>query len=75
MVRVYLNGRAMHVPSKVEGHYAVRGWLGIQRGWHVCRETEPETFLVFAKGHEFKDGESYITENGSALFQELPNDP
>jgi len=70
MVRVYLNDQPMHVPRKVKGHYAVRGWLGIARGWCVTLETRPREGLVFADGHEFYQDERYVTTNGVHLFTE-----
>ena len=66
MIKVFLNGRAMHVPKKVEGHYAVRGWLGIQRGWSVGRAGAPlGELLVFERGHEFAEGDRYVTRSGA----------
>ena len=70
MVRVFLNNRPMHVPQRVDGHYAVRGWLGIARGHSVALENRPHDLLVFEKGHDFHQDERYVTEDGSYLFTE-----
>jgi hypothetical protein len=74
MVRVYLDGHPIHVPRRVKGHYAVRGWLGVSRGWSVAPEDRPHEPLVFRKGHDFRDGERYVTQSGVYLFPALKDE-
>lgn len=74
-VTVWYDGRPLVVPRVVEGHYAVRGWLGVPRGLDVARELgdtgkadgEP---LSFETGHEFVNGESYVSVGADAFIMD-----
>ncbi|HET99734.1 hypothetical protein LCGC14_0273140 [marine sediment metagenome] len=65
-VRIWLDGKQLYVPHRVDCHWAVRGALGIQRGLGVARElgetTKPDGgALLFRDGWEFKQDERYVT--------------
>lgn len=69
-VVVYLDGQPLVVPDRVDCHWAARGALGLQRGVAVAREEERATRLEFESGHEFAEGDRYVSVDASSLVED-----
>jgi len=70
LVRVYLDGEPRDVPHCPENTMEAREALGVQQGWAVAYESDPQTPLRFDQGHIFYEGERYVTLDTSFLFEE-----
>lgn len=66
-VVVYLDGQPLVVPRSVDCHWAARGALGLLRGVAVAREAERGIRLEFEQGHEFAQGDRYVSVDASSL--------
>lgn len=69
-VVIYLDGKPLVVPRNVDCHWAARGALGLLRGVAVAREEEPSTRLEFTMGHEFTEGDRYVSVDASSLVED-----
>lgn len=70
-VLVFVDDTPVVVPTRVDCHYAARGALGVSRGLAVAYENAPAEPLAFEHGHEFADGDRYVTVDALATTKAL----